>query len=171
MGKGLKRIAACAVFASLLWASAAAAGNLPVLPQKDQLRQMLLQDLHGIHDRTSAADYLEEKLPAIRQLTQESCIALQNWAETEEGSKILQGTLALCREMASFSGFLLRNTAGAAWWCIQFPEFSVPGREPGFVDAVSMENNTAQMTQAGQVEIRFAVVDLFRNMKNKLRSR
>lgn len=199
MRKGLKRVGICAVLAAAVWLGAVAADREALsrelirlhvvaasdsredqavkLSVRDAVLSAIREDLEGVADVEAAQAYLQENLPKIQKIANETL---------EQAGVAPSAVVSLCREAFdtrdydSFSlpagvyqalRIVIGEGQGHNWWCVAFPslclsatgaEFEAKTAGAGFSDGLT------QALEGEGYEVRFFLLDCLGRVQNWL---
>ena len=200
MKKILKRIGLCACFSAAFWvwglladrqtlneellrlhvvaASDTEEDQAIKLKVRDAVIESLSADLAKVSDIDQAKAYIQENLPKIQQVANDTLDAL---GCDREAVATLQEEVFDTRYYDTFTlpaGIYeaLRITIGEGqgqnWWCVVFPTLCVPATSEGFEDVAAGAGFSDSLTGAleGEYEIRFYLLDLLGRVEGIFRN-
>lgn len=145
---------------------------------RDAVTGSLSRELHNLTDARQAMQYMQEKLPYIRQVAEETLAS----AGFE-----MPVTVSLCREAFDTRVYdtftlpagvyhalriVIGEGEGKNWWCVVFPEFCVPVSDSGFEDVAAGAGfpGTLNGALSGEdgYELRFGILDALGSLENIL---
>ncbi len=198
MRKLMKRVAFCALLAALVWCGTLLADRQKLnedlirlhvvansdseadqqikLRVRDAVTESLQSAMSDVADVEQAKAYLQENLPKIQKIANET---LRSLGCAEEA------VVTLCREAFDTRYYdtftlpagvyeALRITIGDGegknWWCVVFPTFCVPATSEGFADVAAGAGfpdslNDALMGEE-DYEVRFFLLDALGKLEN-----
>ena len=147
------------------------------LKVRDAVIASVSEDLAKVADMDQARAYIEENLPKIQQVANDTLHAL---GCEERAVATLQEEVFDTRYYDTFTlpaGIYeaLRITIGEGdgknWWCVVFPTLCVPATAEGFEDVAAGAGFPDSLTGAleGEYEIRFYLLDLLGRLEGHLR--
>jgi len=200
MKKGIKRIGFCILIAILVWTAELVADrhvlrdslirfhvvansdskedqNVKLLV-RDAVLEAIQDDLRDIADVDTAKGYLQENLPKIERIANETLKA----AGMEEGAvALLQKETFDARKYDTFSlpagvydslRIVIGSGAGHNWWCVAFPTLcmstAVEDFEDQAVGAGFSETLTQTLSGQSEYKIRFFLLDALGKLENIL---
>ena len=145
---------------------------------RDAVTDSLRQELQNAGDAEQAKQYIQEKLPYIQQVA-ENTLKAMGCDETV--------TVRLCREafdtriyetftlpagIYNSLRIIIGQGQGQNWWCVVFPEFCIPATSEGFHHVAAgagfpEELNGALSAEEGY-ELRFGILDFMGKMETLL---
>ena len=145
---------------------------------RDAVTDSLSRDLAGAADVQQAVQYIQEKLPYIRSVAEETLASL---------GYEMPVTVSLCREAFDARAYdtftlpagvyqalriVIGEGAGQNWWCVVFPQFCIPISGEGFEDVAAGAGfpeplNDALAGKPGY-ELRFGILDALGRLENIL---
>ena len=200
MRKGLKRIGICILMAVCFWAGSVLADRETLnselirlhvvansdspedqsikLKVRDAVIESLQKELANVADIEAAKRYLQENLPKIERVANETLEAVGFDGEA---------VVSLCREVFDTRYYetftlpagiyeALRITIGEGegknWWCVVFPSLCVPATTEGFADTAAgagfSDSLNGALTGEDGYEVRFIFLDALGKLENIL---
>ena len=145
---------------------------------RDAVTESLREELQNVSDIQQAMQYMEEKIPAIREVVQQTLSSLGYQMPVnvslcrESFDTRVYDTFTLPAGVYRALRIVIGEGAGKNWWCVVFPEFCIPvsGGEfenvaagAGFPQAL----NNALTSEPGY-ELRFGLLDAMGRLENIL---
>ena len=200
MKKLIKRVGICLILAALVWCGTLIADREKLneelirlhvvansdseedqtikLQVRDAVTASLQNDLAKVADVEEAKAYLQENLPKIQAVANETLVAAGFDGEA---------VVSLCKETFDTRYYdtftlpagvyeALRITIGAGeghnWWCVVFPSLCIPATSEGFeteaVGAGFSDSLTGALTGEEEYEVRFFFLDVMGRVENML---
>ena len=147
------------------------------LQVRDAVIEYLSEDLAKIGDIDRAKAYIQENLPQIQQVANETLKAL-GCRETavvtlrkEMFDTRVYDTFTLPAGVYEALRITIGEGQGRNWWCVVFPTLCVPATSDGFEDVAAGAGFSDSLTGAleGECEIRFYFLDLLGRLEGSLR--
>ena len=190
MKKIMKRIVLCAVLSAGIWTwgiladrqtlneellrlhvvadSDSAADQNIKLKVRDAVIDSISADLANIADISQARCYIEENLPKIQQVANDTLKALGcgDTAVATLKEEIFDtrfyDTFTLPAGVYGSLRITIGDGEGENWWCVVFPTLCVPATSEGFEDVAAGAGFSDSLTDTleGECEIRFYLLDL-----------
>lgn len=198
MGKLIKRVLICCAASLLVWGASvmsdrqqlneelirfhvvansdSAEDQAVKLKVRDAVMESLRQGLADVADMEAAKQYLQENLPKLQRIANETL---------EAAGFEPEAVVSLCREAFDtryYDTFTLpagvyeslRITigegAGHNWWCVAFPSLCIPATAKGFSDtavgAGFSESLSGALTGEEPYELRFFLLDAMGRLEN-----
>ena len=146
------------------------------LQVRDAVLASLQKDLEKISDVEDARAYLQENLPKIRAIANETLDAVGFDGEAvvtlckEAFGTRYYDTFTLPAGVYESLRIIIGEGAGKNWWCVAFPTLCVPATTEGFADAAvgAGFSETLSGTLAGKdgYEVRFYLLDVLGRVEN-----
>lgn len=200
MRKIWKRILLCACIPAMLWtyrlfsdrhqlrqelirfhvvANSDAPGDQAVkLKVRDAVLESIREDLQQIADVDAARAYLQENLPKIRQIADETLRSAGFSEQTvvtlceEAFDTRIYDTFALPSGIYESLRIVIGDGRGRNWWCVSFPSLCLPATAGEFADAAVgagfSEELTKTLADRETYEIRFFLLDALGRLENIL---
>ena len=200
MRKLIRRIGFCFLLAALVWCGTLIADRQTLneelirlhvvansdsdedqavkLRVRDAVIESLRSAMEGVADVEEAKAYLQENLPRIQQVANDTLEALGCDCEA---------VVTLCKETFDTRYYdtftlpagvyeALRITIGEGeghnWWCVVFPTLCVPATSEGFADVAAgagfSEELNGALTGEEEYEVRFFLLDVLGRVENLL---
>lgn len=200
MKKSLKRVGICMLITAFFWYATVLADRNQLnetlirlhvvansdspedqkikLQVRDAVTASLKKELANVADVEKAKAYLQDNLPKIRQIANETLEAAGFHGEA---------VVSLCQEAFDTRYYdtftlpagiyeALRITIGAGegqnWWCVVFPALCVPETTEAFADTAAgagfSDSLNGTLTGAPQYELRFFLLDALGRLENML---
>lgn len=200
MRKLIRRIGFCFLLAALVWCGTLIADRQTLdeelirlhvvansdseedqavkLRVRDAVIESLRSAMEGVADVEEAKAYLQENLPRIQQVANDTLDALGCDCEA---------VVTLCKETFDTRYYdtftlpagvyeALRITIGEGeghnWWCVVFPTLCVPATSEGFADVAAgagfSEELNGALTGEEEYEVRFFLLDVLGRVENLL---
>ena len=148
------------------------------LQVRDAVAASLQEDLQRITDVNEAKAYLQEKLPYIQRVAEETLRALgcQDSVSVklcrEAFETRIYDTFTLPAGVYDALRIVIGEGEGRNWWCVAFPTLCIPAAATG-VETVASEAGfpealSCSLTGQPGYELRFAVLDLLGELENIL---
>lgn len=145
---------------------------------KDAVTSSLQMDLQNMMDVDQAKQYLQEKLPYIQSLAEDT---LRTMGCTdgvtvslcrEAFDKRVYDTFSLPAGVYNALRIVIGEGGGKNWWCVVFPAFCVQTVSGSFETAAAgagfPETLSGTLTEETGYELRFAVLDAMGKLENIL---
>lgn len=145
---------------------------------RDAVLQSIHADLQKIADIQEAKEYLQENLPKIQQLVDQTLEELGFQGDSR---------VTLCKEQFDIRHYdtfslpagvydslriVIGDGLGKNWWCVSFPTLCLPATTSGFVDAAVGAGFSDSLVQTlsgnDAYEIRFFFLDQLGRLENIL---
>ena len=199
MRKLWKQVVLCALISAFLWGAALLSDRKALneglirlhvvansdseqdqavkLRVRDAVLESIQADLKQVADIGQARDYLQENLPKIQSVTEQT---LHSLGVDTTAVVSLTKEVFDTREYDTFSlpaGIYeaLRITIGEGegknWWCVTFPTLCLPATAAGFRDAAVGAGFSQSLTDTlsgGDLEIRFFLLDAIGRLETRL---
>lgn len=198
MKKLMKRIGICLILAAFVWCAALLADREKLneelirlhvvansdseedqaikLQVRDAVTQSLQEDLAKVADVTEAKAYLEENLPKIQKVANETLEALGCDCEAvvslckETFDTRYYDTFTLPAGVYEALRIVIGEGGGHNWWCVVFPSLCVPATSDGFeaeaAGAGFSDSLTGTLTGEEEYEVRFYLLDCLGRLEN-----
>ena len=145
---------------------------------KDAVTSSLQKDLQNMLDVTQAKQYLQEKLPYIQTLAEDTLkalgctdgVAVSLCKETFDTR--VYDTFTLPAGIYNALRIVIGEGQGKNWWCVVFPSLCLPAASETFADTAAGAGfpDTLNRALTGETgyELRFAVLDALGGLENIL---
>ena len=146
------------------------------LKVRDAVLESLSEDLLKISDVREAKKYLQENLPKIQSIANETLKSM-GFEDT--------ATVSLCKERFDIRYYdtftlpsgvyeslriVIGQGAGHNWWCVTFPGLCMPATSSGFADAAVGSGFTRSLartlTEPQEYKVRFLALDVMGKLEN-----
>lgn len=200
MGKVIRRITACFLLAALFWCGGLLCDRyrlrqnlirLHVVANsdtfEDQQRKLMVRDavtaslekeLQNVKDTELAKLYLQEKLPYIQLIAENTLQALGCKDEVivslcrEAFDTRVYDTFTLPAGVYNALRIVIGEGQGRNWWCVVFPSLCIPVTSESFEDTAAAagfpEELNHALTGEDGYELRFAILDVMGRLENIL---
>lgn len=199
MKKILKRIVLCAVLSAGIWTWGVIADRQTLneellrfhvvadsdsaedqnikLKVRDAVIESISADLAKIGDISQARAYIEENLPKIQQVANDTLKALGcdyravATLKEEVFDTRFYDTFTLPAGVYGSLRITIGDGEGQNWWCVVFPTLCVPATSEGFEDVAAGAGFSESLTNTleGECEIRFYLLDLLGKLEGYFR--
>lgn len=190
MRKFMKRIALCACFSACFWAWGLLADRETLneelirlhvvaasdseedqsakLRVRDAVLESISEDLAGVTDMAEARVYIQNNLPKIQQVANDTLKALgfeeealATWKEEIFDTRFYD-TFTLPAGVYDALRITIGEGEGKNWWCVAFPALCIPATAAEFEDVAAGAGFSHDLigTLEGEYEIRFYLLDL-----------
>lgn len=143
---------------------------------RDAVTQRIQEDLERCTDVQQAKQYLEEKLPYIQHIAQQTlqmlgCYDVVNISLCQEAFDTrVYDTFTLPAGVYQALRIVIGEGAGKNWWCVVFPGLCIPTAGSEFEDVAAgagfPEALAESLTSQPEVDYRFAVLDIMGKLEN-----
>lgn len=145
---------------------------------RDAVTESLKEDLEKVADQEQAKAYLQEKLPVIRRIAEETLTAL-GCDDTvavslcrEAFDTRVYDTFSLPAGVYDALRIVIGEGEGHNWWCVVFPGLCLPAASDGVEDVAAgagfPETLTDTLTGEEGYELRFGLLDAMGKLENLL---
>lgn len=148
------------------------------LQVRDAVTQSLSQAMADIADVDQAKDYLQQNLPKIKKLANDTlraagCEDIAVVSLTEEAFDTrYYDTFTLPAGVYEALRITIGDGEGQNWWCVVFPTLCVSATSEGFADTAAgagfPDSLTGALTGEEEYEIRFFFLDALGKLENLL---
>ena len=145
---------------------------------KDAVTSSLQKDLRNMMDVSQAKQYLQEKLPYIQTIAEDTLKALECTDDvavslcTEAFGTREYDTFTLPAGIYNALRIVIGDGQGKNWWCVVFPSLCLPAAAETFADTAAgagfPETLNCALTGENGYELRFAVLDALGKLENIL---
>ena len=145
---------------------------------KDAVTSSLQKDLQNMLDIRQAKQYLQEKLPYIQTIAEDTLKALGCTDDvavslcTEAFDTREYDTFTLPAGIYNALRIVIGEGQGKNWWCVVFPSLCLPVAAETFADTAASagfpETLNCTLTGENGYELRFAVLDALGKLENIL---
>ena len=149
------------------------------LQVRDAVINSLRSDMKDIADVGKAEAYLQENLPKIEALVNQTLkqIGSEDTAVVSYGKESFltryYDTFALPAGIYDALRITIGEGNGKNWWCVVFPSLCIPATSEDFevlaADSGFSENLTSALTGDAHYQLRFFFLDSLGRLENKLR--
>ena len=145
---------------------------------RDAVTESLREELQNVSDIQQAMQYMEEKIPAIREVVQQTLSSLGYQMPVnvslcrESFDTRVYDTFTLPAGVYRALRIVIGEGAGKNWWCVVFPEFCIPASGEEFENVAAAAGfpqalNSALTSEPGY-ELRFGLLDVMGRLENIL---
>ena len=200
MIKLLKRVGICLILAAFVWCGTLIADRERLneelirlhvvansdseedqnikLQVRDAVTASLQRELENVADVEAAKNYLQENLPKIREIANDTLKAVGFDGEAvvtlckEAFDTRIYDTFQLPAGVYESLRVVIGKGEGHNWWCVVFPSLCIPATTEGFEDAAVgagfPETLSAALTGEEEYEVRFYLLDALGKLENIL---
>ena len=200
MRKVIRRITVCFLLAALFWCGGLLCDRYQLRQNlirlhvvansdafEDQQRKLMVRDavmesiqkeLQNVKDTELAKLYLQEKLPYIQLIAENTLQALGCKDEVivslcrEAFDTRVYDTFTLPAGVYHALRIVIGDGQGKNWWCVVFPSLCIPAASESFEDAAAAAGFPKALNHAltgeNGYELRFAVLDIMGRLENIL---
>lgn len=143
---------------------------------RDAVVSSLQSDLENVADVASAKAYLQENLPKIQKIANETLDAAGFDGEAivtlckETFDTRYYDTFTLPAGVYESLRIVIGEGGGHNWWCVVFPSLCIPATTEGFADtavgAGFSESLSGALTGEEEYEVRFYLLDALGRLEN-----
>ena len=148
------------------------------LQVRDAVLESIREDLQQVADVDAAKAYLQENLPKIQRIADQTLEAAGFAEKTvvslceEAFDTRIYDTFTLPAGVYESLRIIIGEGAGHNWWCVTFPNLCLPATSEDFADtavgAGFSEELTGTLTDRGDYRIRFFLLDALGRVENIL---
>lgn len=145
------------------------------LQVRDAVIGSLQQELEQIRDVNAAKAYLQENLPKIQTIANETLkragvseLAVVSLCRERFGTRDYE-TFTLPAGVYESLRIIIGEGKGHNWWCVAFPALCLPATSEGFETAAvssGFSETLSQTLSGGEHEIRFFLLDALGHLEN-----
>ncbi len=200
MTKLLKRVGICLILSAFVWCGTLIADRERLneelirlhvvansdseedqnikLQVRDAVTASLQRELENVADVEAAKNYLQENLPKIREIANDTLKAVGFDGEAvvtlckEAFDTRYYDTFQLPAGVYESLRIVIGKGEGHNWWCVVFPSLCIPATTEGFEDAAVgagfPKTLSAALTGEEEYEVRFYLLDALGKLENIL---
>ena len=200
MTKLLKRVGICLILAAFVWCGTLIADRERLneelirlhvvansdseedqnikLQVRDAVTASLQRELENVADVEAAKNYLQENLPKIQEIANDTLKAVGFDGEAvvtlckEAFDTRYYDTFQLPAGVYESLRIVIGKGEGHNWWCVVFPSLCIPATTEGFEDAAVgagfPKTLSAALTGEEEYEVRFYLLDALGKLENIL---